>query len=56
MTAKNPTCFNRGSMSRYNIVSYGSCGDVFLHRTPSEELQCPHCDLIGEPCDFPDLY
>lgn len=40
----------------YNIVSCGSCGNVFLHRTPTEEIQCPHCTLVGEPCDFPDLY
>lgn len=40
----------------YNVVSCGNCGDVLLHRTPTDEIQCPHCTLVGEPCDFPDLY
>lgn len=40
----------------YNVVSCGSCGDVFIHKTPTEEIQCPHCDLVGDPCNFPDLY
>lgn len=40
----------------YNVVNCGDCGGAFLHRTPTEELQCPHCTFIGEPCDFPDLF
>lgn len=40
----------------YNVVSCGSCEDVFIHKTPTEEIQCPHYDSVGEPCNFPDLY
>lgn len=39
-----------------NIVTCGNCGSVLLHETPAESIQCPHCGLNSDPCDFPDLW
>lgn len=38
-----------------NIVTCGNCGNVILHRTPTEEIKCESCEFESEPCDFPDL-
>ena len=38
-----------------NIVTCGSCGDVFLHELEQTEITCPHCDFKSEPCHFPDF-
>ena len=41
--------------SGVNIVTCGNCGSVVLHRVGDEEIECPDCDFVSEPCDFPDL-
>jgi hypothetical protein len=28
---------------------------VILHRLTDEKIICPDCDVIGDPCDMPDL-
>lgn len=38
-----------------NLVSCGSCGDIMLHRLPTDELRCPLCGYEGDICDFPDV-
>ena len=44
------------SQAGINIVTCGSCGDVFLHETDEKNLECPHCEAEHDPCDCPDLY
>ena len=39
----------------HNIVTCGMCGDILLVRTDEEEHQCVFCNVISEPCDFPDF-
>lgn len=39
-----------------NLVTCGKCGDVMLHKIPTETIECPYCDFESEPCDFPDLF
>ena len=43
------------SNSGINIVTCGTCGEVFLHRVGEQELTCPYCMYQSDPCDFPDL-
>jgi predicted RNA-binding Zn-ribbon protein involved in translation (DUF1610 family) len=38
-----------------NIVTCGDCGSTLLHRLTDQEIECPDCGFISEPCDFPDL-
>ena len=38
-----------------NIVTCGNCGYVVLHRITDEKITCPHCELIMDSCDMPDL-
>lgn len=38
-----------------NIVTCGNCGSVILHRLTDEVIVCPDCNIIGDPCDMPDL-
>lgn len=40
----------------FNIVTCGRCGDVLLHEVNDEDIECPHCDFVSDPCDFPDLF
>ena len=40
----------------HNVVTCGQCGAVLLHDIKQEEIKCPMCKFIGEPCDFPDLF
>lgn len=43
--------------AQINIVTCGNCSGVIFHRRVEiEEIYCPHCNEIGDPCDFPDLY
>jgi len=42
--------------SGVNLVTCGSCGSVMLHEAKQEEIECPFCDHISEPCDFPDYF
>lgn len=44
------------SKTNINIVTCGDCGNIVFHRTPTEEIECPHCGMKSEPCDFPDFY
>ena len=38
------------------VTNCGNCGQIVLYETTEGEITCPHCDYIGDPCDFPDLY
>ncbi len=42
--------------SGVNVVTCGTCGDVFFHERHEEELKCPHCEAEHDPGDCPDLY
>ncbi len=42
--------------SYVNVVTCGTCGDVFLHERHETELKCPHCDAEHDPSDCPDLF
>lgn len=42
--------------SGVNVVTCGSCGDVFLYERHEEELKCPYCETENDPCDCPDFY
>jgi len=40
-----------------NLVTCGECGKIFSHTIYHEgELECPHCKMKSDPCDFPDLF
>lgn len=40
-----------------NIVTCGQCGDVVFHITEvTDDIKCPHCLFVSEPCHFPDFY
>lgn len=39
-----------------NIVTCGSCGDVFGHKLGVDKLTCPYCKYKDDICSFPDLY
>lgn len=41
----------------FNIVTCGSCGSINLHLIDHEgHLECAFCDMISDPCDFPDYW
>lgn len=42
--------------SNVNVVTCGTCGDVFFHERHEELLKCPHCETEHDPCDCPDFY
>ena len=42
--------------AQINIVNCGSCGSVLLHRINDEDIECPYCNFISEPSDFPDFF
>lgn len=43
------------NIANINIVECGNCGSPFLHRRSEEEIECPYCERIMEPCDCPDF-
>lgn len=57
MTAKEHQIFLNDLINKsgVNLVTCGNCGGVLLHKTAEETIECPHCNYLGEPCDFPDL-
>lgn len=38
-----------------NIVTCGNCGSVIIHERHDELIECPDCNNISDPCDFPDV-
>ena len=43
--------------SDINIVTCGNCGNIVLHKIKHKgNIHCPHCLLVSDRCDFPDLY
>lgn len=39
-----------------NVVTCGLCGDVLIIHTTDDKIECPHCTLTKEQCDYPDLF
>lgn len=43
----------------YNVCTCGNCGDVVLfdeRMSQQDDIECPHCDIIMNECDYPDFY
>jgi len=39
-----------------NLVTCGECGIVQLIETNLAEVECYNCGMVGEQCDYPDLF
>ena len=40
-----------------NTVTCGNCGGVLFHSIGQEGyLTCPHCQIVSDPCNFPDFF
>jgi len=61
--------FNRGKLAKQsdlqrliqrdanvNLVNCGNCGSVLLHKVGVDDIECPFCEFISDPCDFPDYF
>lgn len=46
-------CQNKANVT---IVTCGNCGSVFLHFFDEHLIKCPHCKLILDNGDCPDLF
>lgn len=39
----------------FNVTTCGNCGNIKLHRTGTDYLECDYCDFKGDISEFPDL-
>ena len=55
LTGSNQDILQKMQEAGFNVTTCGDCGEVKLHLTGVEELECDYCGFISDICDFPDL-
>lgn len=55
LKGSNKDVLRKMQQAGFNVTTCGECGNIKLHETGIDYLECDYCDFKSDISDFPDL-